>query len=180
VTEDAPRRVLVLGGARSGKSAAAEKLLVAEQSVEYIATAHHDPADAEWAERIARHRERRPPHWRTLETQDLATALQQGSGAALIDSITAWLSATMDAVDAWSDNPAARDGLTRALDRAVGAWSATPRHVVAVSDEVGSSVVPDNPAARLFRDALGLLNQRLAAGADEVWLVTAGIPLRLR
>jgi adenosylcobinamide kinase/adenosylcobinamide-phosphate guanylyltransferase len=188
VTEGASRRILVLGGARSGKSAAAEALLGAEQRVDYIATARPDPADTEWAERIARHRERRPAHWRTVETGDLSAVLTgvdgdsdgTATGAALIDSMTAWLTGAMDAVDAWPDIPAARERLALEVDRVVGAWATTSRRVVAVSDEVGSGIVPDSAAARLFRDALGLLNQRLAASADEVWLVTAGIPVRLR
>jgi adenosylcobinamide kinase/adenosylcobinamide-phosphate guanylyltransferase len=174
------RRVLVLGGARSGKSAHAEALLAGATHVDYIATATHDAADAEWAERIARHRERRPRHWRTVETIDLAAALGRDGSPALIDSVTAWLTAVMDVAGSWQDEVQARDRLTTAVDAAVGAWAATPRRVVAVSDEVGSGVVPDSASGRLFRDTLGLLNQRLAASADEVWLVTAGIPLQLR
>jgi adenosylcobinamide kinase/adenosylcobinamide-phosphate guanylyltransferase len=180
VTEGTGRRVLILGGARSGKSAHAEALLLDEPGVDYIATARHDPADAEWAERIARHRERRPAHWQTVETADLAELLAGTGNAALVDSVTAWLAAVMDAVDAWSDSEQSRNDLAHELDRTVGAWAATPRRVIAVSDEVGSGIVPEAASARTFRDALGLLNQRLAASADEVWLVTAGIPLRLR
>lgn len=182
MTDGSARRVLVLGGARSGKSLAAETLLGDETSVDYVATAGHDPADAEWGERIARHRERRPPHWRTVETTDLAAVFGDGDAATavLVDSVTAWLSAVMDTVGAWQDDPAAREHLAQQVDLVVGAWAATTRRVVAVSDEVGSGIVPDNAAARLFRDALGLLNQRLAASADEVWLVVAGVPMRLR
>jgi adenosylcobinamide kinase / adenosylcobinamide-phosphate guanylyltransferase len=174
------RRVLVLGGARSGKSAHAEQLLAGEPDVDYVATASRDPADAEWAERIARHRERRPAHWTTVETRDLAGVLSTPGAAALVDSVTAWLTGVLDASGAWTDAPGARDRLSVELDGAVGAWAGTPRFVVAVSDEVGSGIVPDSASGRLFRDTLGLLNQRLAACADEVWLVTAGIPLRLR
>ena len=182
MTEPAAQRILVLGGARSGKSLVAENLLAGHADVDYIATAGHDTADAEWAERIARHRERRPSHWRTLETTDLASVLTStgGGAAALIDSVTAWLSAVMDAAGAWDDSAQARERLAQQIDLVVGAWAATTRLVVAVSDEVGSGIVPDNCAARLFRDALGLLNQRLAASADQVWLVTAGIASRLR
>jgi adenosylcobinamide kinase/adenosylcobinamide-phosphate guanylyltransferase len=172
--------VLVLGGARSGKSAHAEALLAAETDVDYIATATHDAADAEWAERIARHRERRPAHWRTIETVDLAATLARDGSPALVDSVTAWLTAVMDAVGSWQDEASSRDRLTAEVDASVGAWAATPRRVVAVSDEVGSGIVPESASGRLFRDTLGLLNQRLAASADEVWLVTAGIPLQLR
>jgi adenosylcobinamide kinase/adenosylcobinamide-phosphate guanylyltransferase len=180
VTDAVGRRVLILGGARSGKSAHAEALLLDEPQVDYVATALHDLADAEWAERIARHRERRPQHWHTIETADLATVLAAPGNAALVDSVTAWLTAVMDAVGAWTDSDRSREQLAGEVDRTVGAWASTPRRVIAVSDEVGSGIVPDAPSARLFRDALGLLNQRMAASADEVWLVTAGIPLRLR
>lgn len=174
------RRILVLGGARSGKSAYAEQLLAGEPAVDYIATAAHDPSDAEWAERIARHRQRRPDHWTTLETPDLPGALGDGSTPALVDSVTAWLTTAMDATGVWTDPTAADGALASAIDAVAGAWAATSRFVVAVSDEVGLGIVPDTASGRLFRDTLGLLNQRLAAAADDVWLVTAGIPLRLR
>jgi len=173
-------RVLVLGGARSGKSAYAEALLADEPAVDYVATATVDPADAEWAERIARHRESRPAGWNTVETRDLASVLSGDGPAALVDSVTAWLTATMTDAGMWDAAEDADERLAHEVDHIVGAWAATPRRVIAVSDEVGSGVVPDAPSGRLFRDALGLLNQRLAASADEVWLVTAGIPLRLR
>jgi len=173
-------RILVLGGARSGKSAHAEALLGGEDAVDYIATATHDLADLEWSERIARHRASRPPSWNTLETTDLAAVLSSDGPAALVDSITAWLTSAMDRAGSWDERPGAADALARAVDETVGAWAATSRLVVAVSDEVGNGVVPDTASGRKFRDALGLLNQRLAASADEVWLVTAGIPLKLR
>lgn len=180
MTATTGRRVLILGGARSGKSAHGESLLAAEPAVDYVATAQHDDTDAEWAERIARHRERRPAHWNTIETSDLAAVLASPGPAALIDSITAWLVAVMDEVDAWTGSEQSREALAREVDRTVGAWAATSRLVIAVSDEVGSGIVPESASARAFRDALGLLNQRLAASADEVWLVTAGIGTRLR
>jgi adenosylcobinamide kinase / adenosylcobinamide-phosphate guanylyltransferase len=159
-------RTLVLGGSRSGKSAFAESLLADARAVEYVATAQADPGDAEWAARIAAHRARRPPHWSTLETSDVAGVLRRNGGPVLIDSITLWLSAAFD-------DPGRTDDVC-------AAWRASARRVVAVSDEVGSGVVPASDAGRRFRDALGLLNQRLAAGADEVHLVVAGLALRLK
>jgi adenosylcobinamide kinase/adenosylcobinamide-phosphate guanylyltransferase len=159
-------RTLVLGGSRSGKSAFAESLLAGEPAVEYVATALADPRDAEWTARIAAHRAGRPPHWSTLETSDVAEVLRRDGVAVLIDSITLWLSAGLD-------DPARVDALC-------GAWGASARRVVAVSDEVGSGVVPATDTGRLFRDALGVLNQRLAAAADDVHLVVAGLPLRLK
>ncbi|MGN6605896.1 MAG: bifunctional adenosylcobinamide kinase/adenosylcobinamide-phosphate guanylyltransferase [Jatrophihabitans sp.] len=172
--------VLVLGGARSGKSAFAEGRLAARTAVDYIATAPSVPDDPEWDARVERHRARRPDHWRTVETQDLPGALRSDGPSALVDSITAWLAATMDVVGLWREAPGADAGLEVAVDALVAAWAATTRDVVAVSDEVGLGVVPDTASGRLFRDSLGLLNQALAAAADEVFLVVAGLPLRLK
>jgi adenosylcobinamide kinase / adenosylcobinamide-phosphate guanylyltransferase len=174
------RRVLVLGGARSGKSAHAESLLALEESVVYVDTVHRNPDDAEWAERIARHRESHPEHWNEVGDADIAAVLAAGSGAVLLDSVTGWLGTLLDTVGLWSDAPDAADRIASEVDRFAGAWAATERLVVAVSDEVGSGLAPEAGERRLFRDALGLLNQRLAASADEVWLVTAGIAQRLR
>ena len=180
---DGGRRVLVLGGARSGKSAQAEALLADEVAVDYLATAQADPEDAEWAERIARHREHRPEHWRAIEVAapgDVTELLAVDGGAVLLDSVTSWLDALIRAVGLWDDRPDAKDLLAAEIDRFVGAWAATTRRVVAVSDEIGSGLAPQAGSRRLFRDVLGLLNQRLAASADEVYLVTAGIVQRLR
>lgn len=173
-------RILVLGGARSGKSAYAETLLRDEPAVDYIATAAHDPADQEWVERISRHRLRRPEHWTTVESTDLVGLLAHDGAAALVDSITAWLTGAMDGAGLWSSETGAAERLATAVGDLAVAWEASARSVVAVSDEVGLGVVPESASGRQFRDALGLLNQRLAASADEVWLVTAGIPVRLR
>lgn len=162
-------RILVLGGNRSGKSRFAESLLADADEVEYLATATARPDDAEWTARIAAHQARRPAHWRTLETSDVAAALRRPGPAILVDSVSLWLAAALDAVD-----------LAARTDDLCAAWAATERRVVAVSDEVGSGVVPETIAGRRFRDELGLLNQRLAATADEVQLVVAGLPLRLR
>jgi adenosylcobinamide kinase/adenosylcobinamide-phosphate guanylyltransferase len=161
-------RILVLGGSRSGKSAFAESLLADATEVGYVATAVPAPGDAEWTDRIAAHRERRPAHWRTIETLDLAEVLSAEGPAVLIDSITLWVAGIMAA------------GPDERADELVAAWRGTSRVVVAVSDEVGSGVVPETASGRRFRDLLGTLNQRLAAAADEVHLVVAGIPLRLR
>lgn len=175
------RRVLVLGGARSGKSAHAEALLAEHCAVHYVATARHDASDAEWTQRIARHQERRPEHWTTIETTDLASVLRTAGPAALVDSVTAWLTSAMDASGVWSNTDGGSpERLDARVDAVIDAWASTGRHVVAVSDEVGLGVVPETASGRLFRDSLGTVNQRLAALAEEVWLVTAGIPLRLR
>jgi histidinol-phosphate aminotransferase len=184
-TRESPagRRVLVLGGSRSGKSRHAEQLLAAAAPVTYVATAQGDPADPEWTARIDRHRARRPAGWSTAETTDPAKLIHQAdAGALLIDSITTWLAQVMDDCGCWSEvRPEDADlRLGDALDTLIDAWAAAAVTVVAVSDEVGSGIVPATASGRRFRDALGELNQRLAAAADEVWLVTAGIPRRLR
>ena len=176
------RRVLVLGGSRSGKSGAAEALVAGQPDVAYVATAAPRPGDAEWAERIERHRARRPDSWRTLETGDLAGALRT-EPVLLVDSITTWLARVMDECGFWGaeagPSAEAEEALQARVDDLLAAWTAA-RSAVAVSDEVGSGIVPPTRAGRLFRDALGELNQRLAAAADEVHLVTAGITRRLR
>jgi adenosylcobinamide kinase/adenosylcobinamide-phosphate guanylyltransferase len=172
-------RVLVLGGARSGKSAHAEQLVADRADVVYLAASSPaDPADAEWAARIAAHRTRRPSSWTTLETT-APSALLRG-GTVLVDSVTTWVAALMDETGVWADVPGGRERLAGRCDALVNAWTMTPAHVVAVSDEVGLGVVPETPSGRLFRDALGEVNQRLAGTADEVWFVVAGLPQRLR
>jgi adenosylcobinamide kinase/adenosylcobinamide-phosphate guanylyltransferase len=171
-------RTLVLGGSRSGKSTYAEALLSAEPSVEYVATAATDAADLEWSERIAAHQTRRPKTWRTVETGDVAMVLASDGPAVLVDSVTTWLARAMDDCHAWSGRHHPR--LRERVDELVEAWELIDRRAVLVSDEVGLGVVPETPAGRLFRDELGTVNQRLAAAADEVVLVVAGLPLRLR
>lgn len=178
------RRVLVLGGSRSGKSRFAEEYLAGQEQVTYVATAPDYPGDAEWARRVQQHRERRPAGWSTLETGDLAAVLgQAGQGApVLVDSVTSWLSRVMDECACWEEDLSGKSAqcLSAALEAVEGAWLRTRAMAIAVSDEVGSGIIPESAPLRRFRDALGELNQRLAAGSDEVWLITAGIPLRLR
>lgn len=185
----AGQRALVLGGARSGKSAAAEAMLADCSAVDYVATGPlPGNGDAEWDERVRRHQARRPAHWRTAETRDLAAVLAEpgASAAVLIDCLGTWLSKTMDECGLWAERAdAARQAdadkqLAASKDELVRAWATTARKVVAVSNEVGSGVVPATESGRRFRDELGWLNARLAAAADEVWLCTAGIATRLR
>jgi adenosylcobinamide kinase/adenosylcobinamide-phosphate guanylyltransferase len=176
----ASRRVLVLGGARSGKSEQAELRLAGEPDVTYVATgAGRTAGDPEWAARVAAHRARRPAWWRTAETTDLAGVLARARGALLIDGIGTWLAAVMDECGAWDGSARAADRLAARTQALVAAWRQTAAHVVAVSDETGLGVVPATPAGRLFRDELGRLNQALAAESEEAELVVAGrvIPL---
>ena len=164
---------LILGGARSGKSRFAQGL--AEQGegpLVYVATA--GAYDDEMAERIERHRGDRGDRWDTVEAQfDLVDAIGRHSGSGptlLVDCLTLWLSNLM--LDE-RDVGAALDGLIAAL-------KACDRHVILVSNEVGSGIVPETPLGRIFRDEAGRLNQRVAAQADEVALVVAGLPLWLK
>ena len=176
-----PRRVLVLGGARSGKSAFAEQLLAREREVDYVACgAVPDGSDPEWTDRIALHRARRPSSWRTVETLDLPAVLGRPGPPVLVDCLTTWLARVMDDCGVWSEDPGSDARLAAAVDALVDAWAGTPRRVVAVSNEVGSGVVPATPSGRRFRDELGVLNARVAAASPRVWLVTAGLPQRLR
>jgi adenosylcobinamide kinase/adenosylcobinamide-phosphate guanylyltransferase len=159
---------LVLGGARSGKSRYAESLVAATAPPwVYVATAQ--ALDAEMAERIGHHRARRGDGWHTVEAPHrLADAVDAApAGALLIDCLTLWLTNRMLAE---ADIEAESGALEAALARRGGV-------AVLVSNEVGSGIVPDNALARRFADLQGRLNQRLAAHADRVVLVVAGLPL---
>jgi len=174
-------RALVLGGARSGKSVTAERLLAGHPHVDYLATGPvPDGGDAEWGARVLLHRQRRPAGWRTVETLEVSRELAAGAAPVLLDCLSTWLAGVMDECGVWAGLPDADRGLARRIDALVTAWQATPRHVVAVSNEVGSGVVPATVSGRRFRDELGSLNARIAAECDEVWLCTAGIARRLR
>jgi adenosylcobinamide kinase / adenosylcobinamide-phosphate guanylyltransferase len=182
---DQPRRVLVLGGARSGKSRHAELRLAAEPRVSYLAAGPYPAgarpaADPEWAERVAAHRSRRPAWWRTVEGLDVAETLRSESGAVLFDGAGTWMAGVLDEAGAWDADAGEASGRVAArVDELVGAWRQTRARVVAVSDEVGASVHPPTRAGRLFRDQLGWLNQRLAAESEETVLMVAGRALTL-
>jgi adenosylcobinamide kinase / adenosylcobinamide-phosphate guanylyltransferase len=174
--------VLVLGGARSGKSVTAERLLAARGHVEYVATgAIPDAADPDWADRVRVHRQRRPAHWTTLETLDLERVLAgPGAAPALVDCLSTWLARVMEQAGLWDGVGGADESLARRVDGLLDAWRSTRRHVVAVSNEVGSGVVPGTASGVRFRDELGILNARIAAECEQVWLCTAGIARQLR
>jgi adenosylcobinamide kinase / adenosylcobinamide-phosphate guanylyltransferase len=165
-----PQLTLVLGGARSGKSRYAESLTTSlPPAWIYLATA--EPHDAEMAERIAAHRTRRGAGWRTIEEpHDIASFLAADEGTTLIDCLTLWLSNRM----------LAGANIDAEIVNLEVALAARLRPVVLVSNEVGSGIVPDNALARRFRDLQGRLNQRLAARADRVVLVVAGLPLIIK
>jgi len=175
-------KTLVTGGVRSGKSFHAESMLVGEPSVTYVAPGPEaDPqSDPEWAARVAAHQARRPGHWRTAETHDLADAVTQAEGAVLIDCLGTWLTSTIDELDGWDSTLEDwQPVLMQRLDEACSAIAAHPHAVVAVTNEVGLGVVPEHRSGRVFRDLLGLVNQRVATECDDVLLVVAGRVLKL-
>ncbi|MBM3687574.1 MAG: MBL fold metallo-hydrolase, partial [Actinobacteria bacterium] len=149
----APRRELILGGARSGKSREAERRALAFAEVTYVATAAERPGDDEWAARVEMHRSRRPSHWRTAEgPESLLPALReaQPGTAVLVDCLTLWLTGVLDAASPdWEDTAALAVGAqeaTKDLIDAIGACRAT---VILVSNEVGMGVVPATRSGRL-------------------------------
>jgi adenosylcobinamide kinase/adenosylcobinamide-phosphate guanylyltransferase len=173
--------VLFLGGARSGKSAAAEARAVAvagSRSVVYVATAPLRPDDPEWTARITEHRARRPAGWQTVETGDVVAELR-AAGVVLVDCLSLWLTRVMDEANAWDGAAGAAAQVDRRCAALTGAWRAATGYVIAVSSEVGLGVVPVSAAGRLFRDRLGQLNAAVAQASDEVALVVAGRLLRL-
>lgn len=155
---------LVLGGARSGKSALAERR-AGPGAVTYVATGAADPGDPDMAARIAAHRSRRASTWTTIETDDPAVAVRDSPGTVIVDSLTTWV--------------ARAPGFTVDADALCLALAGHEGTAIVVSDEVGLGVHPSTDAGRLFRDALGLVNQAVAAVAGEVLLVVAGRTLRL-
>ena len=219
-----PHRTLIIGGARSGKSAEAELRLAAEPRVTYLAAGPFQPAersgpapggasdqgtdpgaqaneqawrgpdgepDTEWGRRVTAHRSRRPHWWRTVESLDIAGLLRQDTGALLIDGIGTWLAAVMDESGMWAQErsvtgatqdahvnpgvrPDAEDVVRARIDELIEAWRQASGLVVAVTDQVGSGIVPAYPAGRVFRDQLGWLNQRIAAESELNLQVTAG------
>ena len=178
-----PKRVLVLGGARSGKSVTAERLLADWPQVDYVATgAAPSDDDPAWAARVRIHQQRRPATWTTLETLDLDGVLAAPDlvTPVLVDCLATWLAGVMDSCGLWTGKPDADETLANRVDRFLDAWQSTRRHVVAVSNEVGSGVVPATASGVRYRDELGVLNARVAAQCQEVWLCTAGIARRLR
>jgi adenosylcobinamide kinase/adenosylcobinamide-phosphate guanylyltransferase len=166
---------LVLGGARSGKSRYAEGLIAAlpapwQSPWTYVATA--ESGDEEMAERIATHRGRRGPKWQTIEApRDLAGALKSSRKTpVLVDCLTLWLSNLM----------LAETDIEAEVAHLEAALAAVTAPVVLVSNEVGYGIVPDYPLGRRFRDQQGILNQKIAARADRVVLVVAGLPLAVK
>lgn len=164
-------RILVLGGARSGKSRHALGL-AARLPGPHVFTATAQAFDDEIQERINRHKQERDDTWQTIEAPlNLADAIaEQRDGTVLVDCCTLWLSNVM---------LAERD-VELEITRLIEGVARTQAHVVLVSNEVGSGIVPESALGRRFRDDQGRLNQRLAQLCDTVELVVAGLPLRIK
>ncbi len=173
--------ILVLGGARCGKSRYAQALAEnLSKGVLYLATA--TPGDREMEERIARHRAMRPSHWRTLEAPlRLAESLTDALGDAevvLLDCVTLLVSNLM--MQGLEDEDSLVRGAVSELEGVLGLQKKRGFTLIVVSNEVGTGIVPPYPMGRVFRDAMGRVNQWLASRADDVVLVVAGLPLPLK
>jgi adenosylcobinamide kinase/adenosylcobinamide-phosphate guanylyltransferase len=171
-----PKLYFITGGARSGKSAFAEKLALGLSGKRaYIATAQ--ALDAEMAAKIEKHRKDRGSAWDTYEeplaVADLLVKVGRTHDIVLLDCLTLWLSNVM----AHSEQDGAVIARSDELAQAVKAFSGA---CIVVSNEVGLGIVPDNPLARKFRDLAGMLNQKVAQAADEVYFTAAGIPVRIK
>ncbi len=184
-------RTFLLGGARSGKSSLAARW-AAERSNDVCCVVTATASDDEMVARIAAHRQERPQHWRVREEpRRLSAAVNDESragGLLLIDCLTLWtancLWAPASDAEVAPDTPldyqADLRGWHAERDAFLSGIRSAPGEIIIVSNEVGASLVPENAAARLFRDEQGRLNQLVAAACDAVFLVTAGLSLRLK
>lgn len=177
------RLTLILGGARSGKSAYAQKLADERgERVLYVATA--EAGDEEMAARIAAHRAGRPAHWQTLEAAArVGAAIRSASGGAgviLIDCLTLLASNVIVPLPEPVTGEAADSALGAEVDELLSAYSESAAEWIIVSNEVGLGLVPPYPLGRVYRDALGKANQRLATEADGVLFMVAGLPMKVK
>jgi adenosylcobinamide kinase / adenosylcobinamide-phosphate guanylyltransferase len=166
--------LLILGGARSGKSRFAITGIPSGARVVFIATA--EAGDAEMAARIARHQAERPARWRTIEEPiDLVARLQDidGVDTIIVDCVTVWVANRLLRGDGETSIVKAAEALAASVAR-------SPLSITLVSNEVGEGVHPSSEDGRRFRDALGTVNQHLAAACDRVVLMVAGLPLVIK
>ena len=172
----AKEMILILGGARSGKSALAERLALQREHVLFVATA--EPLDADMERRIAAHRSQRPTHWKTLEEPvHLASAMEsdmQDYDVCLLDCITVWVSNLLLSME---EDPDAESKILAALDELIEVYEKSSATWIVVSNEVGLGIVPPYSLGRTYRDILGRVNQALAIRADRVYLTVAGFAL---
>jgi len=170
---------LVIGGARSGKSRYAQSLCSAGNRVVYLATARAE--DPEMSARIERHRAARPAHWLTVEEPlEISSAVEHHAAVSdyiLVDCLTLWLSNLC-----WQQRDAAPEAVENYAFREIARFiaSSAAGHVVAVTNEVGSGIVPETPLGRFFRDLHGLINQEAARSADWVYHMVAGIAVTIK
>ncbi|MHB0938245.1 MAG: bifunctional adenosylcobinamide kinase/adenosylcobinamide-phosphate guanylyltransferase [Armatimonadota bacterium] len=182
----ASQLILILGGARSGKSTFAERLAAQRGArITYLATA--TPGDDEMAERIARHQAERSPSWRTVECPlDPAAAIRahaHETDCFLLDCATLLVSNLLlsgDAQGACAADAPGEETVRRALDALLTAYREAGTDLLIVSNEVGLGLVPEYPLGRLYRDVLGRFNQQAVAAADAVYFLVAGLPLELK
>jgi adenosylcobinamide kinase / adenosylcobinamide-phosphate guanylyltransferase len=176
--------ILVLGGARSGKSGQAQKLALelGGADVLYVATAQ--PLDEEMRTRVAAHQADRPSGWQTLEAPTLrGVALAEELGRArvvLVDCVTLLVSNALLAAGPDPSSPKAEAAVEGEIAALLDARLCSSAIWIVVSNEVGLGLVPDNVLGRVYRDMLGRVNRRLAAQADRVLLMVAGIPMRVK
>jgi adenosylcobinamide kinase / adenosylcobinamide-phosphate guanylyltransferase len=167
--------LLVLGGARSGKSRFALLCAPPRARVTFVATAQ--AGDGDMAQRIARHRAERPPHWRTVEEPlDLVPRLREAcadADAVVVDCLTVWVANLLLRGDP-------DDHIVKQGEELAALLALLPVAITLVSNEVGLGVHPSSADGRRFRDVLGLVNQRIAAAADRVVLMVAGLPLTVK
>lgn len=175
---------LILGGARSGKSGYAEQQAAATNAnILYVATA--EAWDEEMRERIVAHRAQRPASWRTIEAprqtgQAIADALTPDIGCVVVDCITLLASNAVIALPEESSENAATTALNAEIDALLAAYAQSDAAWFVVSNEVGLGIVPAYPLGRVYRDALGRANQRLAAAANRVIFMVAGLPMTVK
>lgn len=170
------RIILVLGGARSGKSAYAVRLAAAmDRRTAYVATLEFH--DAEMDDRIKLHRAQRPPGWRTIEegrnVDTVLDSLHSSHDVVIIDCLTNLVSNLLL-------QGLSREAIEKRIENLFAVARRVPFTTIVVTNEVGCGLVPETPLGRSFRDVAGVANQMAAREADEVFLVTAGIPLRLK
>lgn len=168
--------IFITGGARSGKSAFAERLAQEYSGKKaYLATAQ--ALDEEMALRIRRHKERRPAGWETLEEPIRVSGVIKENGdrfsLILVDCLTLWISNLMAA--GWAEKEILEEG-----DRLIASWRGAASSLILVGNEVGMGIVPDNPLARSFRDLSGMIQQRISGEADEVYFLVSGLPQKLK
>ncbi len=171
--------ILILGGARSGKSAFAERLARQRERVLFVATA--EALDEDMERRIAVHRRQRPSRWTTLEEPlDLASAIRASLDSheiCLLDCLTLWVSNLLLRME---DDPNVEKEILSALDKVIEVYEKSSATWIVVSNEVGLGIVPPTPLGRLYRDALGRVNQAVAARANRVYLMVAGYALDVK